>query len=67
MKRETPWQISSFSGGQDSCVETRRNQAGDVEVRHSKRRESGAIAYTTAEWHAFLEGVKAGEFDHLAD
>lgn len=33
-----------------------------VSVRHS-RDESLVLEFTTAEWNAFLAGVRAGEFD----
>lgn len=57
------WKKSTFSSGNtDNCVEARL--AGDgVEVRHSKNPAGPAIAYTTAEWVAFLAGVKDGQFN----
>lgn len=56
------WRKSSFSAGQTNCVEFRRTGDG-VEVRNSKRPETGTIAYTDSEWQAFIAGVKNGEFD----
>ena len=59
------WSKSSFSGGQGgSCVEVAALPDGGTAVRHSKHIDGPAIAYTAAEWAAFLAGVKAGEFDH---
>jgi hypothetical protein len=57
------WKKSSFSGNTDnSCVEARLVEGG-VETRNSKNPDGPSVTYTTAEWAAFLGGVKAGEFD----
>jgi hypothetical protein len=38
--------------------------AGDaVAVRDTKDRQGAMLLFTGDEWKAFLEGVKAGEFD----
>ena len=59
------WRKSTFSGGSGgNCVEVAALPDGGIAVRHSKNPAGPAIAYTAAEWTAFLEGVKAGEFDH---
>ncbi|GAA4225002.1 DUF397 domain-containing protein [Actinomadura meridiana] len=63
------WHISSFSpsnGG--SCVEAGPLDDGTdrVAVRHSRRPDAELIVYTRAEWDAFLQGVRAGEFDFFA-
>jgi hypothetical protein len=34
-----------------------------IEVRDTKDRAGGTQRYTEAEWLAFLDGVKSGEFD----
>lgn len=58
------WRKSSFSGGQGgNCVEVAELPDGGTAVRHSKSPAEPVIAYTAAEWDAFLKGVKAGEFD----
>ena len=36
---------------------------GGVAVRHSRAPEGPVIMYTAAEWSAFLDGVRNGEFD----
>lgn len=54
------WQRSSYCGG-GTCVEV-RHTGDDVEVRDSKN-PGHVLTFTTAEWHAFTKGVKAGEFD----
>jgi len=59
------WRKSSFSSGSGgNCVEVTTLPDGGAAVRHSKNPGGPMIAYTAAEWTAFLEGVKAGEFDH---
>lgn len=59
----TNWQKSSFSGSGNDCVEV-RTVDGLVELRES---DSGDVIVRTtpAKFAAFLQGVKAGEFDHL--
>jgi hypothetical protein len=49
----------SCSGGQ--CVEVARVD-GKYLIRDSKRREVAPLSFTAAEWTAFVQGVKAGEF-----
>ena len=56
------WRRSSFCS-QDSCIEVRKLRSGAIEVRAGKYQ--GMIA-TSAEWEAFVAGIKAGDFDDLA-
>ncbi|MEV8323077.1 DUF397 domain-containing protein [Kitasatospora sp. NPDC056731] len=57
------WQKSSYSGASDNCVEV-RSIDGLIEVRESD--EADVIVHTTHPKFAnFLQGAKAGEFDHL--
>jgi uncharacterized protein DUF397 len=54
---------STGNGG--SCVELRRHD-GMVEVRDTKDRGAGPVLrFTDAEFDAFLDGARHGEFDHL--
>ena len=54
---------SGTNGG--GCVEIRRRD-GMVEVRDSKQRGAGPILeFTPAEFDAFLDAARHGEFDHL--
>jgi Domain of unknown function (DUF397) len=46
---------------QATCVEVARVDKQYL-VRDSKRPELAPLAFTEEEWHAFVEGVKAGEF-----
>lgn len=62
------WHKSSYSNGSggNNCVEAQASRFDNsVLVRHSRYRGSW-MAFTRAEWEAFVAGVKAGEFD-LAD
>jgi hypothetical protein len=34
-------------------------------MRDSKDPDGPVLMYTPAEWHAFLDGVKKGEFDDI--
>ncbi|MEV0533094.1 DUF397 domain-containing protein [Kitasatospora sp. NPDC050463] len=59
----TNWQKSSFSSSGDNCVEV-RSVDGLVELRESD--DGGIIVRTTpTKFAKFLQGVKAGEFDHF--
>jgi uncharacterized protein DUF397 len=58
------WHKSTRSGGNGGdCVEVAVNLPGLVAVRDSKDRVGGALIFSPAQWMAFLEGVRRGEFD----
>jgi hypothetical protein len=46
-----------------NCVEVASPEADMVLVRDTKDRSKPPLAFTYAEWDAFIKGVKAGEFD----
>lgn len=55
------WHKSSASGG-NGCVEVA--VSGDIiGVRDTKDREGPVLRFTPAEWAAFVDGVRNGEFD----
>ncbi|WP_405088986.1 DUF397 domain-containing protein [Microbispora sp. NBC_01389] len=54
---------SSDNGGQ--CVEVAVNLPGVVAVRDSKDPDGPALAFTPADWQAFISGIKTGKFDSL--
>lgn len=58
---EVFWKKSSKSGT-SNCVEVRQD-GEDILVRNSTRPDGAFVSYTPAEWDAFIEGAKAGEFD----
>lgn len=53
---------SSFCNG-NNCVEVSVTQTGAVLLRDSKAPDQGPYTFSSAEWKAFIAGVKAGEFD----
>jgi len=58
------WQKSSYSGSNGGqCVEVAINLPGVVAIRDSKRPGDGAHVMKRAAFAAFLDGVKAGDFD----
>lgn len=52
---------SSYSIKYGKCVEVKFAD-GSILVRHSVHTQN-QVQFTSSEWEAFLEGVKAGEFD----
>jgi hypothetical protein len=57
------WRTSSFSGGAGNCVEIRMLADGGRQVRDSKDPGGPVLTFTPAEWSAFVDGTRAGEFD----
>jgi hypothetical protein len=64
MNEPTSWVKASASDQTGQCVEMRRH-AGTVEVRDTKDREGPVLRFTAAEFAAWLDGARNGEFDHL--
>ncbi|GAA1955327.1 DUF397 domain-containing protein [Kitasatospora viridis] len=59
------WQKSSYSGSSDNCIEV-RTADGMVELRESEEGEV-IVRTTPIKFAKFLQGVKDGEFDHVAE
>lgn len=60
------WIKSSRSNGNggNNCVEVlATSNAEIVFVRNSKTPTAGLTQFSRAEWQAFIDGAKAGEFD----
>ena len=64
MTEPTPWIKASASASGGECVEMRRH-SDVIEVRDSKDRGGPVLRFTPAEFAAWLDGVRKGEFDHL--
>jgi hypothetical protein len=57
------WFKSSLSYSNGNCVEVASLPEGEIGVRDSKDSEGPILRFTSGEWHAFLGGVRNGEFD----
>lgn len=61
----TQWIKATASGSNGDCVEMRQHD-GRVQVRDTKDAGDGpTLGFTKAEFAAWLDGAKNGEFDHL--
>ncbi len=59
------WIKATASNGNGACVETASVKEGEILVRNSRDPEGPVLAFTKAEWVAFIAGAKAGEFDAI--
>ncbi len=57
------WVKSSLSFSNGNCVEVAGLPGGEVGVRNSRDSGGAVLRFTSDEWHAFLGGVRNGEFD----
>ncbi len=55
------WRKSSYSGT-GNCLEVAQGLAV-VQIRNSHDPDGPVLVFTRAEWEAFLQGVRAGEWD----
>lgn len=62
---ETEWIKASASSGAGQCVEQKRNADGTISLRDSKNPTGPTLTFTPAEYSAWLDGAKKGEFSHL--
>lgn len=53
------WVRSSFSGGNNNCVEVARLVSGDAAVRDSKVEGGPSLVVAGAAWRAFVGGFGA--------
>ena len=60
----TSWVKSSLSN-LGNCFEVARLGPNLIGVRNSRTPEA-VLHFTNAEWKAFVQGVRIGDFDHLA-
>src|ERR1022692_1493535 len=56
------WRKAQLSTNNGSCVEI-ASVVGKIALRDSKDTSGPILVYTPAEWNAFLDGAKKGEFD----
>jgi len=59
------WIKSSLSYANGNCVEVASLPGGTIGVRNSRDSAGAVLRFTPREWHAFLGGVRNGEFDNL--
>ena len=57
------WVKSSLSYANGNCVEVASLPDGGIGVRNSRDKTGPVLNFTPDEWHAFLGGVRNGEFD----
>jgi Domain of unknown function (DUF397) len=57
------WIKSSLSFSNGNCVEVANLANDEIGVRNSRDAEGAILRFTPDEWHAFLGGVRNGEFD----
>ena len=57
------WVKSSLSFANGNCVEVANLPDGRIGVRNSRDSLGPILRFTSDEWHAFLGGVRNGEFD----
>jgi hypothetical protein len=60
----TRWRTSSFSD-RGNCVAVARIGDRCVVVRNSNRPDAGTLRFAPTAMRAWIDGVKAGEFDTL--
>ena len=57
------WVKSSLSFANGNCVEVASLPDREIGIRNSRDAEGAVLRFTPDEWHAFLGGVRNGEFD----
>ena len=57
------WVKSSLSFSNGNCVEVASLADGEIGVRNSRDSAGPVLRFTPDEWHAFIGGVRNGEFD----
>jgi hypothetical protein len=57
------WIKSSLSFSNGNCVEVASLSDDEIGVRNSRDVQGAVLRFTSDEWHAFLGGVRNGEFD----
>lgn len=55
------WTKSSYSGGNNNCVEVALGLTDTLPVRDSKRPAGPALVVPASAWNAFVNSVKTGD------
>ncbi|MFD8323764.1 DUF397 domain-containing protein [Kitasatospora purpeofusca] len=56
------WRKSTYSGGDNECIEVADGAPGVFPVRDSKDPLGPSLLFTIEAWGAFVTAVRAGEF-----
>ena len=65
LESQPEWVKSSLSFANGNCVEVANLSGGQVGVRNSRDIAGAVLRFTPDEWHAFIGGVRGGEFDRF--
>jgi hypothetical protein len=65
LESQPRWVKSSLSFANGNCVEVADLSGGEIGVRNSRDAEGSVLRFTPDEWHAFIGGVRNGEFDRF--
>jgi hypothetical protein len=66
LPRRPQWIKSTLSYSNGACVEVASLPGGHIGVRNSRDSSGPVLKFTPDEWHAFIGGVRNGEFDRFA-
>jgi hypothetical protein len=66
MALNSDWRKSQRSG-HGECVEVRRDESGEVQVRDSKDPLGPRLGFGPDAWRDFLDGVRRGDFARPAE
>jgi uncharacterized protein DUF397 len=56
------WRRSSRSYGGGNCIEAAPHQGALIDIRDSKNPDGAVLRFASAEWNAFVAGVRSGAF-----
>ena len=53
----TDWHKSTYSGGNNECVEAREYSFG-ADIRDTRNRPLGHLTFDRSEWNSFIEAIQ---------